>query len=421
MSAEDSPNQEPGPTTPLLNRSTPSSAPRSGRNSLLKNATLETFRIIKVVWFQSIVNWFLFLVPVALVASTNDWDTSSVFVLNFLAILALSSVLSFATDELAKSTGQTLGALVNATFGNALEMIVGITAVRQGEIRIVQSSMVGSILSGILLILGCTFFFGCYNKEDQKFNADVIGVMISLMVVSCATLIIPSALGTMTPWKRPELDDSILSLSRATAIVLIIFYLVYLYFQLRSHADIFDDSNTDPDQTLDNEVQLSLWPSSIILLLATLGVTFCSDALVDSVDGIVETWHISRAFIGLIIVPIVGNAGEFTAAVSAARAGKMGLGVSLIVSATLQISLFVTPFLVICGWIIGKPMSLYFNTFETVVLSFSVIVVNCLVREGQANYLEGILLMGTYVIVGIAFYVHPQDSEVLIEGISGYQ
>ncbi|OKL58540.1 hypothetical protein UA08_06273 [Talaromyces atroroseus] len=388
-------SSEPGPTTPLL-------MPVPPRRHLSRRVVADTLRIVKVIWFQSYINWLLLLVPVALVASEDDgWDTSAVFILNFLAILALSSVLSFATDELAKSTGQTVGALVNATFGNALEMIVGITAVNQGEIRIVQSSM----------ILGCTFFFGCYNKEGMNFTADVIGVMVSLMIVSCATLIIPSALATMTPWKRAELERSILSLSRATAIILLIFYLVYLYFQLKSHADIFEDDQTQGED--EEEVQLGLWSSSIVLLLTTLGVTFCSDALVDSVDGIVRTWHISRAFIGLIIVPIVGNAGEFTAAVSAAMSGKMDLAVSLIVSATLQIALFVTPFLVLCGWIIGEPMSLFFSTFETVVLSFSVVVVNCLVREGRANYLEGILLVGTYVIVGIAFYVHPEDVPVL--------
>lgn len=237
--------------------------------------------------------------------------------------------------------------------------------------------------------------------------------MISLMVVSCTTLIVPSALATMTPWKHAELESGILLLSRVTSIVLLIFYIVYLYFQLKSHAEIFDGSDTDPDSNADEEIQLNLWSSSIVLLLATLGVTFCSDALVDSVDGIVDAWHISRAFIGLIIVPIVGNAGEFTAAVSAAMAGKMGLAVSLIVSATLQISLFVTPFLVICGWIIGQPMSLHFSTFETVVLAFSVIIVNYIGRDGRANYLEGILLVGTYVVVGISFYVHPEDAQVI--------
>lgn len=265
--------------------------------------------------------------------------------------------------------------------------------------------------------MGCSFFFGCYRQESLVINIEVVGVMTSLMIVSCTTMVIPSALSTMTPWKPKELESGILTLSRVTSIVLLIFYLVYLYFQLKSHAEIFDDRNDTPDENGKDEAQLSLWSAIIILLLATLGVTICSDALVDAVDGIVQTWHISRAFIGLIIVPIVGNAGEFTAAVNGAKAGKMDLAIGLIVSATLQIALFVTPFLVICGWIIGQPMSLHFSTFETIVLSFSVIVVNCLIRDGRANYLEGLLLIGTYVIVAVAFYVHPEDAQVLTQGI----
>lgn len=242
-------------------------------------------------------------------------------------------------------------------------------------------------------ILGCCFFFGGYNKETLVFNLDVVGVMTSLMIVSSAVLIIPSALSSMTPWKLPEVDRCILHLSRVASIVLLIFYIVYLYFQLKSHADLFNNANDGPEE--DNEVQLGPWAASIVLILATLGVTFCSDALVDGVDGFVETWHISRAFIGLIIVPIVGNAGEFTTTVKAAIAGKMDLAIGVIVGATLQIALFVTPFLVLCGWIIGQPMSLHFSTFETTILAFTVIVVTCLIREGRSNYLEGLLLIGT--------------------------
>lgn len=225
------------------------------------------------------------------------------------------------------------------------------------------------------------------------FNADVMGVMTSLMMVSSAALIIPSALSSMTPWNRPEVDNCILDLSRVASIVLLIFYIVYLYFQLKSHADLFANSNDEPEE--DGDPQLDPWAASFVLLLATLGVTFCSDSLVGGVDGFVEAWHVSRAFIGLIVVPIVGNAGEFVTTVNAAMASKMDLAIGVIVGSTLQIALFVTPFLVICGWIIGQPMSLHFTTFETAVLSLTVIVVNCLIREGRSNYLEGLLLLGT--------------------------
>lgn len=140
---------------------------------------------------------------------------------------------------------------------------------------------------------------------------------------------------------------------------------------------------------------LGPWPASIILILATLGVTVCSDGLVESVDGFVDKWHVSRAFIGLIVVPIVGNAGEFNTVINSSIKGNMNLAIGVVVGSTLQIALFVSPFLVICGLIIGQPMSLRYSPFETVVFFLSVIVMDCLIRGGRSNYYEGSLLVGT--------------------------
>ncbi|KAJ6184189.1 hypothetical protein N7519_005490 [Penicillium mononematosum] len=320
-----------------------------------------------------------------------------------LPFVFLAALLSFATEELAKSVGQTVGGLINATFGNAVEMIVGITAVRQGEISIVQSSMVGSILSGNLLILGVSLFCGGYAKDVVKCNVDVSGILSSLMVVSSATLIIPSVLYSTIPSKSHEVEASVLSLSRAASVVLLTFYLVYLYFQLKSHSELFVDDKQEEEE----ERVLGPWSASIILILATLGVTVCSDCLVDSVDGFVDKWNVSRAFIGLIVVPIVGNAGEFNTVINSSIKGNMDLAIGVIVGSTLQIALFVSPFLVMCGWIIGQPMSLRYSPFETVVFFLSVIVMDCLIRGGRSNYYEGLLLVGTYLIIAIAFYVHP--------------
>lgn len=210
------------------------------------------------------------------------------------------------------------------------------------------------------------------------------------MVVSSASLIIPSVLYSTLPSKSHDVEASVLSLSRAASVVLLIFYLVYLYFQLKSHSELFVDGDSEEEERV-----LGPWSASIILILATLGVTVCSDRLVDSVDGIVEKWHISRAFIGLIVVPIVGNAGEFNTVVNASVKGNMDLAVGVIVGSTLQIALFVSPFLVMCGLVIGQPMSLRYSPFQTVVFFLSVIVMDCLIRGGRTNYYEGSLLVGT--------------------------
>ncbi|KAJ5431175.1 Sodium/calcium exchanger membrane region [Penicillium cf. griseofulvum] len=359
-------------------------------------------RVLKITLGCSYSNLLLPFVFLGIIAGSLGWDDSISF-FNFLAILPLAALLSFATEELAKSVGQTVGGLINATFGNAVEMIVGITAVRQGEISIVQSSMVGSILSGNLLILGVSLFCGGCAKDMVKFNVDVSGILSSLMVVSSATLIIPSVLYSTIQSKSQEVEASVLSLSRAASLILLIFYLVYLYFQLKSHSELFVDDKQEEEE----ERVLGPWSASIILILATLGVTVCSDRLVDSVDGFVDKWHVSRAFIGLIVVPIVGNAGEFNTVINSSIKGNMDLAIGVIVGSTLQIALFVSPFLVMCGWVIGQPMSLRYSPFETVVFFLSVIVMDCLIRGGRSNYYEGSLLAGTYLIIAIAFYVHP--------------
>jgi Ca2+/H+ antiporter len=225
-----------------------------------------------------------------------------------------------------------------------------------------------------------------------KFNVDISGILSSLMVVSSATLIIPSVLYATIPSKSHDVETSVLSLSRAASVILLTFYLVYLYFQLKSHSELFVDDKQEEEE---EERFLGPWSASIVLILATLGVTVCSDRLVDSVDGFVDKWHVSRAFIGLIVVPIVGNAGEFNTVVNSSIKGNMDLAIGVVVGSTLQIALFVSPFLVMCGLVIGQPMSLRYSPFETVVFFISVIVMDCLIRGGRSNYYEGLLLVGT--------------------------
>jgi len=224
-------------------------------------------------------------------------------------------------------------------------------------------------------------------------NIDVAGILTSLMIISSASLIIPSVLRTAdSPSGSEEPSGYILALSRFTSIILLAFYVMYLYFQTWSHSHLFDECNEEEEGETN---KLGSLASSMILILAAVGVAVCSDYLVDSVDGFVEAIGIGRAFIGLIIVPIIGNAGEFVATVQWARTGRINLAIAVIVGSTLQISLFVTPFLVMVGWAIGKSMSLQFDTFETIILAMSVLVVDCLVRDGQTNYFEGLLLIGT--------------------------
>lgn len=286
---------------------------------------------------------------------------------------------------------------------------VSIVALRQGEIRIVQASMLGSILSNILLVLGCCFIAGGYNRLEQEFNTTVASTMSSLMAVASASLIIPATLYAALANSKSSTDDNILILSHGTAIILLILYCLYLFFQLKTHTKLFDEEEVEGEDAKEPDI-LTPIPAAIALVLVTLCVAVCAEYLVDSIDAIVEEAHISKTFIGLILLPIVGNAAEHVTACVVAYKNKMDLAIGVAIGSSLQIALFVTPFLVILGWIIGQPMTLHFQLFVTVTFFVSVLVVNYLIQDGKSNYLEGAMCLGTYVIIALAFYVYPDDA-----------
>jgi Ca2+:H+ antiporter len=291
-------------------------------------------------------------------------------------------------------------------------------ALKNNQIRIVQASMLGSILSNILLVsppgsshahasnvpqvLGCCFLAGGWNAQEREFNSTVASTMSSLMAVASASLIIPATLYAAMDQNKGtsngDTDRNIALLSRGTSIILLILYILYLYFQLKSHHNLFSDlenqEENDGEGHQDGDT-LSPIAAGIALVVVTVMVSVCADYLVDSIDAIVESAHISRTFIGLILIPIVGNAAEHVTAVVVAYKGKMDLAVNVAIGSSMQIALFVTPFLVILGWIMHRPMTLHFQGFETVVFFLSVLVVNYLIQDGKSNYLEGCMCIGT--------------------------
>ena len=286
---------------------------------------------------------------------------------------------------------------------------MSIVALKEGQIRIVQASMLGSILSNILLVLGCCFISSGIRREESRFNETVASTMSSLMAVAATSLIIPATLYASLTNSSADADGNILVLSRGTAIIMLLLYCLYLFFQLKTHSKLFDAESQEGDD--DEQAQiLNPTAATVCLILVTLLVAVCAEYLVDSIDAIVQSAGISKTFIGLILLPIVGNAAEHVTAVVVAWKDKMDLAVGVAIGSSMQIALFVTPFLVILGWIIGQPMTLNFQVFETVVFFLSVLVVNYLIQDGKSNYLEGCMCLGTYIIIAIAFYVYPEDA-----------
>ena len=273
---------------------------------------------------------------------------------------------------------------------------VSIVALKEKQVRIVQSSMLGSILSNLLLVLGCCFLAGGVKNKEQSFNETVASTMSSLMAVASASLIIPATLyAVMSIQKgtdKHQTDANIAILSHGTSIILLTLYVLYLFFQLKTHAYMFDeeggkanddleanDEEGNPTAKKEPEKAKILSPvaAGVALVLITVCVAVCAEYLVDSIDSIVATAHISKTFIGLILLPIVGNAAEHVTAVVVSVKDKMDLAIGVAIGSSMQIALLVTPFLVILGWIMDVNMTLHFETFETVVFFLSVLVVNC--------------------------------------------
>lgn len=370
------------------------------------------------------VNWLLPLVPLGIVAGSRGWSANWVFGLNFLAIVPLASILSFATEELSENVGETLSGLLNATLGNAIELIVSIIAISQNQIRVVQASMLGSILSNLLLVLGTCFVAGGYNRLQQTFNQTAAQTMSSLLALSMIGLLIPAAFhASLPPSVIPLGDDGlhpypgtsdqkILFLSRGTSIILLGVYCLFLFFQLKTHKTLFESQEADIEQVNEEgrEFHLDALHSICVLVLTTVLTSFCADHLVSSIDEIVESSGLSKTFIGLILIPIIGNAAEHVTAVVVAMKNKMDLAIGVAVGSSLQISLFVTPFMVLVGWAVDTPMSLYFSGVETAVMFVAVFITHYLILDGESNWLEGAMLLSTYMIIALAFFFYPDNA-----------
>ncbi|KAK7942701.1 Ca2+ transporter [Apiospora aurea] len=412
----------------------------------------QMWHIIKATLLRSKINILLFCVPIGLVAGMTGMDPVAVFVINFFAIIPLAAVLSNATEDISAKLGEQLGGLLNATFGNAVELIVSVIALKERQYAVVKSSMIGSILSNLLLVMGMCFFFGGLKNmrddagagKEQEFTDITAQTTCSLLMLAAASMVVPSASSSNND--PDERQQTILNLSRGTAIILLIMYAFYLNFSLRTHHNLFvpkskqqpqrspgDEEEANGEVLVTSECEdeplLGAWASGAILIVTTVLVAVCADYLVDSIDALVERANISRNFIGLILIPIVGNAAEHVTAVVVAVKNNMDLvcaiqeswrdmermsligvqAMQVAIGSSIQIAMFVTPFLVVLGWIMGHDMTMRFETFETIAFILAVLVVIYTVQDGKSNYLEGVMLMAMYVIIAVAFFAAPSD------------
>ncbi|ETW04256.1 calcium/proton exchanger [Aphanomyces invadans] len=356
---------------------------------------------VRNILFGSYVNLFLVFAPFAVWSYLAEWGDIPVFVFNFLTMLPLASMLGDATEALAFHAGDTIGGLVNATFGNAVEVIIAIFALKKGEVALVQSSLIGSMLSNMLLVLGSCFIAGHVGGASESvFNAQSASVNMSLLFLSSFAMLVPS----YYQYSKPSIDlpllnndDAVLGLSHISALFLILMYILLMVYQLVTHRAILAEKDEDEE-----EPELSFQGSLVVLLVMTLLVSLFSEFLVSSVDGFTVSADIPKPFVGIILLPIVGNAVEHITAIKVALKNNMELAMGVAVGSATQIAVFVVPVCVIAGWLMGQPMTLAFNAFEAMTYVVSSVIVYVVVADGKSNWLEGAMLIVLYCLVGVA-------------------
>lgn len=346
----------------------------------------------------------LVFVPISIAGHFLAWGPVTMFVLSALAILPLANLMGTATEEIALVAGPTIGGLLNATFGNATELIIAITALNAGLINVVKASLTGTIISNLLLVLGLSAFLGGLRYQEQVFPPTVARVNASSMNLAVIALLLPTAVVSTTTGIT---ETPIRNLSIAVAVVLIIVYGLSLVFSIKTHSYLYEVSEAEHTEDASDpaKVNLPLWIS--VLLGATVFVGIESELLVGGLEEATTQLGLSTLFTGVILLPLVGSAAEYITAVTVALKNKMDLSVSVAVGSSLQISLFVAPVLVLVGWAIGQPMDLNFNPFELVAVAVAVLIANSISSDGRTNWLEGALLLAAYAILGLAFYFHP--------------
>ncbi|XBW37466.1 hypothetical protein QEN19_003048 [Hanseniaspora menglaensis] len=376
-----------------------------------------TFKIFSIIWNASPLMPLLIILPIAFLVTVLKMNGILIFTTNAIACAVLSVVLGKCTEDLSEHVGPTFAAVLNATLGNVIELIVSFYALKAGQFDIVKSSMMGSIFSNLLLVTGCCFLFGGYNRIQQRFNLTAAQTMSSLMAISCASLAIPTVFVATLPTKLDESAD-ILKISRFTSIILLIVYGLFMIFQLKTHISFFDNSEANAivskasEETMENpENVLGKKECCVILAITTYLVSMSADQIVDKISDVAEA-GLSKSFIALILIPIIGNAAEHVTSVFVAMNDKMDLALNISIGSSIQIALFCTPLLVIIGWIIGQPMTLQFTIFETVTLFISIFLNGYFIGDGESNWLEGVLGVALYLLIAIAFFFYPDAASV---------
>ncbi len=343
----------------------------------------------------------LLAVPASVVLNWQHASPLLLFVTACLAVLPLAGLMGEATEQIAEQTGPTIGGLLNATFGNAAELIIAIVALRAGLVDLVKASITGSILGNLLLILGLSLVVGGVKAPILRFNRTAAGMSSAMLALAVVGLIFPALFHSIHPGtETSRLAFTELQLSEAVAIILAVTYGLSLLFSLYTHKTVF---GVDPNAT-PHGATWSVGQAVLVLALATAGVVVESELLVHAIQGVTTTLGVSQTFLGLIVIPIIGNAAEHATAVVMARAGKTDLALQIALGSSTQVALLVAPLLVLAGLVLHVPVNLVFTPLEVVALAVSTIVVAIITLDGESHWFEGAQLLALYGMVGAAAF-----------------
>lgn len=344
-------------------------------------------------------------VPLALVLGWLNVNPLAVFICSALGLIPLAGVLGISTEALAAWTSPSIGGLLNATMGNATELIVGLVALHSGHIEVVKASLSGSIIGNLLLVLGLSLLAGGIGREKQEFSRTVAGTNCTMLFIAAVALIMPAiydlAVFGHLGEERPILEQ----LSLWTAAILMLTYLVGLLFTLKTHRSLFVRSRSDDEEQEKPEMPRN--PALLRLGLATFLIAILSELLMRELRVAQQAFGFTDFFMGVIVVALVGNAAEHSTAITVARQNQVELAMTIGVGSSTQIALFVAPLLVFAAVVLGHPMSLVFNAFEIAAIVLSVLAVQMISHDGESNWLEGAQLLAIYLLLAVAFYFVP--------------
>ena len=342
----------------------------------------------------------LIFVPLSIAADFLHWGSQALFITSALAIIPLSLWLSTATEKIAVVTGPSIGGLINAVFGNATLIIISLVALRGGLIDLVKASITGSILCDLLLFMGLGMLTGGIRYKQQEFQPILARVNGSSMTLAVIAVGLPTLVIDTSQVVDPL---AIRNLSIVVAVILLIIYGLTLLFSLKTHSFLYDVGMAKEEP--ENKINLWLWVS--VLLIATTAVAFESDLFVGQLETVIKDYGLTPLFTGVILLPLVSDMAGIVTVVRLSLNNNMDLTVATAMGDSLLVSLFVAPILVLVGQLRGLNMDLDFNPFQVISLAIALAVTNSISFNGKSNWLDGTLLLGTYIILGVAFFYHP--------------